>query len=65
MAQARVVLRCGACSSKPALCFIVQGEKIVRVGDEQLSYDENQFLYSSVELPIHLPAARALWRCAA
>src|SRR6478609_11098606 len=37
---------------KPSLCFIVQGTKIVTVGDEQLRYAQNEFLYSSVELPI-------------
>jgi len=37
---------------KPALCFIVQGAKIVTVGDERLRYAQNEFLYSSVELPI-------------
>ncbi|HYP90335.1 MAG TPA: AraC family transcriptional regulator, partial [Polyangiaceae bacterium] len=37
---------------KPSLCFIVQGTKIVTVGDEQLRYGQNEFLYSSVELPI-------------
>lgn len=37
---------------KPSLCFIVQGAKIVKVGDRKLRYRENEFLYSSVELPI-------------
>lgn len=37
---------------KPSLCFIVQGAKIVRVGDKTLRYGANEFLYSSVELPI-------------
>jgi AraC-like DNA-binding protein len=37
---------------KPSLCFIVQGSKIVTVGDEVLRYGGGQFLYSSVELPI-------------
>jgi AraC-like DNA-binding protein len=37
---------------KPCLCFIVQGSKVVRVGDKVLRYAGGQFLYSSVELPI-------------
>jgi AraC-like DNA-binding protein len=37
---------------KPCLCFIVQGTKVVRVGEEVLRYTGGQFLYSSVDLPI-------------
>jgi AraC-like DNA-binding protein len=37
---------------KPSLCFIVQGTKIVSVGDAVLRYTANQFIYSSVELPV-------------
>jgi AraC-like DNA-binding protein len=37
---------------KPSLCFILQGTKIVTVGDEVLRYGANEFLYSSVEVPI-------------
>jgi AraC-like DNA-binding protein len=37
---------------KPSLCFIVQGCKVVTVGDEVLRYRGGQFLYSSVALPI-------------
>jgi len=37
---------------RPSLCFIVQGAKIVRVGERTLRYGTEEFLYSSVELPI-------------
>src|SRR5215475_4002373 len=37
---------------RPSLCFIVQGAKIVRVGERMLRYGTEEFLYSSVELPI-------------
>lgn len=37
---------------KPSLCFIVQGTKVVTVGEEVLRYGQNQFMYSSVELPV-------------
>lgn len=37
---------------KPSLCFIVQGTKVVKVGAKTLRYRENEFLYSSVELPV-------------
>jgi hypothetical protein len=37
---------------RPSLCFIVQRAKIVRVGERALRYGTEEFLYSSVELPI-------------
>ncbi len=37
---------------RPALCHIVQGTKIVSVGETALRYGANQFLYSSLEFPI-------------
>lgn len=37
---------------EPALCFIVQGTKVVTVGDQVFRYGSGQFLYSSVELPV-------------
>jgi AraC-like DNA-binding protein len=37
---------------KPSLCFIAQGTKIVTIGEQKLRYGQNQFLYSSVEVPI-------------
>jgi AraC-like DNA-binding protein len=37
---------------KPALCHIVQGTKVVSVGDARLRYGAGQFLFSSVELPV-------------
>ena len=37
---------------KPALCFIVQGTKVVTVGGDSLRYGAEQYLFSSVELPV-------------
>lgn len=37
---------------KPALCFIVQGTKVVTVGSDVLRYGAEQYLFSSVELPV-------------
>lgn len=37
---------------RPSLCFIVQGAKIVAVGDEVFRYSRGEYLYSSVDLPI-------------
>jgi AraC-like DNA-binding protein len=37
---------------KPALCFVAQGMKEITVGDLVLRYAAEEFLYSSVELPM-------------
>ncbi|TPE47346.1 AraC family transcriptional regulator [Maribrevibacterium harenarium] len=39
-------------SHKPSICLITQGVKRVILGDETYVYDANQFLISSVDLPI-------------
>lgn len=44
---------------KPSLCFIAQGTKEVSVGDLVLRYAAEEFLYSSVELPMTGEVLRA------
>lgn len=44
---------------KPSLCFIAQGAKEVTVGDRVLRYATNEFLYSTVELPMTGEIVRA------
>lgn len=37
---------------EPSVCFIVQGSKIVMLGEEIFRYDSSQYLVTSVHLPI-------------
>src|SRR5688500_7711221 len=37
---------------RPSVCFVLQGEKEVCVGSMVFRYGANQFLFSSVDLPI-------------
>ena len=37
---------------EPSVCFIVQGSKLVMLGEELFHYDSSQYLVTSVHLPI-------------
>ena len=37
---------------EPSICLVVQGAKRVRLGDEEYIYDANQYLITSVGLPV-------------
>lgn len=39
-------------TQKPAICLIIQGKKRVLLGDEELFYDQNHYLLTSVNLPV-------------
>lgn len=44
---------------EPSLCLILQGKKAVIFGDEQFTYNQNQFLISSTHLPAKVKVLEA------
>ena len=43
---------CGSSVYEPSLCFVIQGTKIIQLGDREITYQPLSYLASSVHLPV-------------